>query len=214
MPKKRKCGFQDKGLNEFNWVKPFTDDPGNIQCKICLSTFTVVHDGVAALKQHESTQSHKKKVESASKSHLINSFLIKQNSPESDKVAIAELTCTFHCVKHHLSYASQDCLVKVLKQIITDSEIIKKMSIGKTKTSALVNQVIYPHSMEQIFKSLKKGLPFSISTDASNKGNRNFFPVAVQYFTVEEGICFKIMDFLKIRELLKTTFVILLKNII
>ena len=54
-------------------------------------------------------------------------------------------------------------------------------------TQIVVN-VLSPYSIQQIVETLsKENLPFSISSDASNKGNRKFFPLAVRYFT-SEGI--------------------------
>ncbi|GFX22456.1 uncharacterized protein TNCV_3600881 [Trichonephila clavipes] len=39
--------------------------------------------------------------------------------------------------------------------------------------------------------------PFSVATDASNKGNRKIFPVAIQYSSPKSGICHKILEFLR-----------------
>lgn len=49
------------------------------------------------------------------------------------------------------------------------------MTGGRTKCTAIVNQVLYPYSMELVQEYLKDGIPFSIATDASNKGNRKIF---------------------------------------
>jgi hypothetical protein len=46
-----------------------------------------------------------------------------------------------------------------------------------------------------VLKDEKNDIPFSIATDACNKGNRNFFPVGVQYFIPEQGVSFRIFDF-------------------
>ena len=69
------------------------------------------------------------------------------------------------------------------------------MSCGRTKSSSVVNEVLYPFSIELVLNDLKTGIPFALSTDASNEGNRNMYPVVAQYFTREEGLCVKILDF-------------------
>jgi hypothetical protein len=82
-----------------------------------------------------------------------------------------------------------------MKQVFEDSEIVGKKSAGRTRMSAIVNNVLAPFSHELVLKDLKNDIPFSIATDASNKGNRKFFPVGVQYFIPEQGISFRILDF-------------------
>ncbi|GFX54488.1 dimer_Tnp_hAT domain-containing protein [Trichonephila clavipes] len=69
------------------------------------------------------------------------------------------------------------------------------MTGGRTKCTALVNQVLFPYSMELVQEDLNNDVPFSVATDASNKGNRKIFPVAIQYFSPKSGICHKILDF-------------------
>ncbi|GFT00332.1 dimer_Tnp_hAT domain-containing protein [Trichonephila clavipes] len=73
--------------------------------------------------------------------------------------------------------------------------IVKQITGGRTKCTALVNQVLFPYSMELVQEDLKNDVPFSVATDASNNVNRKFFPVAIQYFSPKSGICHKILDF-------------------
>lgn len=79
--------------------------------------------------------------------------------------------------------------------MIDDSEIVKKMTAGCTKATAIVNNVLYLFALEIFLADLKQRIPFSIATDASNKANRNFFLVTVQYFTPQAGLCTRILDF-------------------
>ncbi|GFS50861.1 dimer_Tnp_hAT domain-containing protein [Trichonephila clavipes] len=103
-------------------------------------------------------------------SHRMKSFFTPKGSAQSEKVGIAELTEIYHSIKHHISYVAQDCSLKVLKQVVNDSDIVKqKMTGGRTKCTALVNQVLFPYSMELVQEDLKNDVPFSIATDASNK---------------------------------------------
>jgi len=104
----------------------------------------------------------------------------------------------YHTVKHNLRYNSADCGHKLSQKILHDSKIIKKMSIGRTKAEAMAKDVLAPKAVADVVDVLTSGkqpLPFSIQTDASNKGNRKMFPLAVQYFRPETGICNKMLDF-------------------
>ena len=112
----------------------------------------------------------------------------------------AEVTHAYHTVKHNLSYNSSDCALKLTVQTLSDSTIAKKMSCGRTEAEAVVADVLAPKAVEEVLSQLKndvKPLPFSLQTDASNKGNSKMFPLAVQFFTPEKGIVKKLIDFVE-----------------
>ncbi|GFU98718.1 disintegrin and metalloproteinase domain-containing protein 29 [Trichonephila clavipes] len=159
------------------------------------NSFTVAYDGLKAVTHHAKAKKHKECESAAAMSHRMKSFFTPKGSAQREKVGIAELTEVYHSIKHHISYVAQDCSLKVLKQVISDSDIVKQMTGGRTKCTALVNQVLFPYSMELVQEDLKNHDPFSVATDASNKGNRKFFQVAIQYFSPKSGICHKILDF-------------------
>lgn len=74
------------------------------------------------------------------------------------------------------------------------------MSCGRTKAEALVTEVLAPKAVQEVINKLKSAedpRPFSIQTDASNKGNRKMFPLAVQFFTAESGVMNKLIDFVE-----------------
>lgn len=112
----------------------------------------------------------------------------------------AEVAHVYHTVKHSVSYNSSDCALKLSHRTLNDSNIVKKMSCGRTKAEALVTDVLAPKAVEEVIKKLKmpqNPLPFSIQTDASNKGNRKMFPLAVQFFRADTGITHKLVDFVE-----------------
>lgn len=81
--------------------------------------------------------------------------------------------------------------MKPTLQTFSDSKISKKMSCGKSKAEAVVTNVLAPKAIEEVLTQLKndvKPLPFSLQTDASNKGNRKMFPLAVQFFNSEKAL--------------------------
>lgn len=70
-----------------------------------------------------------------------------------------------------------------------------KFTCGKTKTCKIVRNVLATYSIETVLKDLDNSHPFSISTDASNKGNIKTFPIVIRYFTKEKGVCTKLLSF-------------------
>ena len=105
----------------------------------------------------------------------------------------------YHTVRHNLSYNSVDCAHKLNQKILLDSKIEKKKCIGTTMAESVVKDVLAPKAVADVLKALTsdKPLPFSIQTDASNKGNRKMFPLAVQYFSPECGVTNKMLDFIE-----------------
>ncbi|KAI4898772.1 hypothetical protein NFI96_026849, partial [Prochilodus magdalenae] len=124
----------------------------------------------------------------------ISSFMIKKDS-EEDKIAVAELTSTYHGVRHGHSYLSTDCGNKVSAKIFSDSNIATKMSCGRTKSEALVENVLAPFSQERLAAELQKAQSFAVCSDASNSGHIKLFPYTVQYFCTSEGVKYGLLDF-------------------
>ncbi|KAM3620103.1 uncharacterized protein V6R79_018367 [Siganus canaliculatus] len=115
------------------------------------------------------------------------------------KEAASEASYVYHTVKHGLSYNSTDCLVKLSGASFHDSNIVKKIQLGRTKAEMITMNVLGPKTVRDILDDLSptEGEPvyFSVATDASNKGNRKMFPVCVRYFSASEGVQCKLLDF-------------------
>lgn len=58
----------------------------------------------------------------------------------------------------------------LLKKAFPDSDTAKKFSSGRTKTEAIVNGVLAPHSVEAVYEALKEIQYCGVSTDGSNHG--------------------------------------------
>ncbi|GFT33861.1 uncharacterized protein TNCV_4383541 [Trichonephila clavipes] len=189
------CHYNVDWESRFVSLNKCDEDNTKGYCKLCKNSFTVAYGGLKAVIHLAEAKKHKECESAAAMSHRMKSFFTPKGSAQSEKVGIAELTEAYHSIKHHISYVAQDCSLKVLKQVIHDSDIVKQMTGGRTKCTALVNQVLFLYSMELVQEDLKNDVPFSVATDASNKGNGKFFPVAIQYFSPKSGICHKILDF-------------------
>ena len=72
------------------------------------------------------------------------------NSLEQRKISAAEGTMSFHVVKHHLSYRSNDRSVQLHKTIYPDPKIAKQVSCGRTKCEAILSNVIAQHSQKLV----------------------------------------------------------------
>uniref|UniRef100_H3AQJ8 HAT C-terminal dimerisation domain-containing protein n=1 Tax=Latimeria chalumnae TaxID=7897 RepID=H3AQJ8_LATCH len=119
-----------------------------------------------------------------------------KNSKTEDAVTATELAYVFHGVKHHYSYLPMDCGNKLATHLHSDSSLASKMKLGRTKIENLVENVLGPFSVKRAVEKLKaSGSPFAIATDASNKRNRKFFPLAARFFDAESGKKDVLLDF-------------------
>ncbi|XP_078257165.1 uncharacterized protein LOC144594484 [Rhinoraja longicauda] len=121
-------------------------------------------------------------------------------SAENDQIAVSEASYVYHTVKHGLSYNSTDCLAQLNAALFNDSNVVQKMSLGRTKAEMITMNVLGPNTVRNIMDDLsptEEGEPafFSVATDASNKGDRKMFPVCVRYFSASDGVQCKLLDF-------------------
>lgn len=80
-----------------------------------------------------------------------------------------------------------DCTSALLKKAFPDSETARTFSSARTKTEAIVNAVIAPHSVDIAQKALED-IPYcGVSTDGSNHGAVKIFPLLIQYFDWKNG---------------------------
>lgn len=130
----------------------------------------------------------------SSTSRKVSDFLINKNLTGSLKIWASEGALSFHTVKHHNSYKSMDCTPALIRQMCDDSDIAKKLSCARTKTEAIIDQVLSPHSINVVISALSNVPYLSICTDGSNHGSTKMFPVLIQYFEASNGIQVKLLD--------------------
>ncbi|CAM5148887.1 unnamed protein product [Eretmochelys imbricata] len=192
---RRLCSFKDEWLQlpEYqNWLSKASEESG--YCSICRVQFKIQFDSVKAIQHHAETAGHEIKVRAQVQSNIIDKFFVLPDTSEEEQVCTAELLLTYHGVKHHHNYHSQDCGNKLYPSIFTDSKIASKIHCGRRKAEALIENVLAPHSLKLAVQDIGSA-SFSIVTDAWNKGNTKLFPVALHYFNKDKGSCTCILDF-------------------
>lgn len=194
---KRLCTFRDLWLNSYTWLRKSENNNLFGNCKLCKKDFLITHGGKSDVQHHANSVSHRQKESSSKKLCTINSFFVTKNTLESQQVNLAEVSKIVHNIKHNLSYNSLDCDFKLLPKIFSDSNIASKISCGRTKAEAIVQNLLGPKAEEIIVNALKNISYFSVATDTSNKGNRKMYPIVrvVQYFCLQTGCQIKLLDF-------------------
>lgn len=161
------------------------------ECIICgHGTFvSVANKGKADLDAHMATEKHRRASRGESTSAKMTDFFSKPGTKIEEEVAVAECTMAFHTVKHHQSYRSTDCTSSLLNTLFHNSETGKKYSCARTKTEAIINNVLAPFSIQSILEDLEEQsiMYLGVATDGSNHKSTKLFPVLIQYFDFKNG---------------------------
>lgn len=167
---------------------------GEVECVTCNNAIINIRNkGRHSLLQHMSTEKHEKNVRSAQKTVPLDTSKL-TNSEESNLIAAVEATLAYHTVYHHISYNSTDCSHRLIGKLFPDSKVATKVQSGKTKTQAIVDNVLAPYAMDVVRDVLKNIKFVGVSTDGSNFGNTKVFPIMIQYFHKDRGIQHKLIE--------------------
>jgi hypothetical protein len=162
---------------------------------VCRLSFGVKYDSVKAVRRHARTESHVSKVRANLRSSTVDSYFVKIETKEEQEVSCAELVLTYHGVKHHHSYLSQDCGNSLLSRFVfIDFKLASKIHCGRTKAEVLVENVLTSDSLQLVLKNVGM-CPYYVACDASNKGNLKLYPVAIRNFDLVSGTTSAILDF-------------------
>ncbi|XP_078512407.1 uncharacterized protein LOC144772105 [Lissotriton helveticus] len=175
-------------------IHKVSEDVYKARCNLCNKDFSIAHGGERDSKTHVAGAQHKKNASGRAKMASISSYLQPSFQPEISKVTAAEVTQVYHAVKHHISYRSLDCGIKLSKIMYPDSSIAMKASCGRTKASSITVNVLAPLSLQQAQEDLKDGY-FSVCSDASNKGNIKLYPLLLRHFNFTSGVAYTLLDF-------------------
>lgn len=193
---RRSNKFKDSWKNSFNWLARAKDDT-MAKCFVCGVSFSIANSGITDVKRHMKTAKHLRNlgsIQQKSVSHFFNQSSNKEENA-SQSSSMAEATFVYHTIIHSHSYQSADCTSKLFKQMFPDSNVASNFTCGKTKLSKIGTNILAKYSIETILNDLADDHPFSISTDASNKGNIKTFPIVIRYFSKNTGINTKLLSF-------------------
>lgn len=136
------------------------------------------------METHIRSQKHQKSVKVCSGTQYL-SKLFGQQSSTSNAISLAEATLVYFLVNHHLAYRTMDCTPKMLCKSFPDSEMIRSVKCARTKSEAIVNKVLGPHSVQAALQNLEGVSCFGVCADSSNHGN----PWSFSILTTDGEVC-------------------------
>lgn len=190
---KRKCIFSEELQKKYTCFTSTENSKNEAFCTVCRTVVSVANKGKYDLEQHISSFKHKSTISAGQSSKSVCDFFTTKFSALDKRVSAVEGTLAFHTLKHGYSFNSTVCTNKLLCELFHDSQIAKRISCGKTKTTCISN-VIAQYSIDNIMQSLKDICFISVSTDGSNHGAVKMFPIVIQFFEIEYGVVTKIIN--------------------
>lgn len=175
--KKRKCSYNSAWGDIFDWLRPSTSSD-YAECRICVSKFSIGSGGQSDFRRHAQSTKHKKWLSDSMGPSVSQFFALPKEKVDN---ARAEAVFAYHTVLHSHSYRSAGCCSALFTTLFPDSQMAKKFTCGKTKCCKIVCNVLAPALKKKLVTDLSIK-PFSIATDASNKGNIKTFPLVVRFF--------------------------------
>lgn len=186
--KKRKCSFNNELQKEYPFLKKRENIPHVAFCSQCSSEINIAHGGVSDIKLHLKTKKHLAGVNAVAMSSSMSKFVTK-NESEKNEILAKEAVFAYHTVKHNHSFRSLDCTSKLISTLFD-----QKFSSARTKSEAIVKNVLAPDCQKQLMQELSETSCFTLMVDSSNHGAQKLVPIVVRYFHVPSGINVKVLE--------------------
>lgn len=121
--------FRKEYTDKFNFIIPSKKSVHHAFCSTCRVDISISHGGMCDIRRHVNTEGHKGNAETLGSNKRISDIFVKSNSDLDAKVTKAEVMFTNFIVEHNLPIAVADHAGQLFKNMFSDSEIAKKVSL-------------------------------------------------------------------------------------
>ena len=177
--------------------------PGMAECKVCVPVAKVKFEkGKKELFNHSESAKHRKNsssnnnnIKDQSVSELLENQIERDQVCEDARNLEIALVQTFS--RHDIPPENVECITEVLKKYIFDSEIVKKVKLGRTKAGYLTTFGIGENYEKETVLKLKNCDAFSILIDESEVNKVSHLLIRVNIASSRDGIerrHFKVVD--------------------
>lgn len=200
-PKKRKLNDQPKrnhrvqkyrqawenDPNFKHWLGPVKNNPLKAYCKLCDAEISAE---ITVIKRHRECEKHKRlsaEVGYGSNQRTLFQCLNKRTiDPLQQQIKVAEIRTSAFIAENNLSLRCADFLVKRDQAIYPDSKIAQGISLGRTKATKIVQNVIGQSHSDELAERLKHQ-KFSVIVDESTDiGTVKTLAICVRLFSTEK----------------------------
>lgn len=151
-----------------DWLLPDKNDVHKARCKYCNVQFVAE---LTNIRGHGNGKKHKSLLASLTSGtktqKSISTFVTKNISSDLKlQVSRAEIKIASFVAEHNISFLATDHLTEMLKECFPDSNIAKNLAMKRTKSTAIIKNVIGLSHKESLAVTLRK-TKFSVLTDES-----------------------------------------------
>ena len=181
-----KCSFKAVWMQEFPWIDSVKGDQYKGWCRYCVKSISV-KKGRADIVKHGANMLHlnnskKEESEARGPSNKQQSSIFeavekakavqnKQNKAK-DSALRFEYGLAVAITNHNIADSFSECVTSLIAKTITDSAIVKEISIKRTKLSYTVDEAIAPNLNEKVLECMRKW-PFSLNYDESQVAKKS-----------------------------------------
>ena len=185
-------GSKDKfGVEVGSWA--VAKSPGVAECKLCPGTLLSFNKGKANLIQHSETKKHRSaqtNTGNQGQPDIRDALREKGNDVEVERKARAsdfEIALVQSCARHDVPARVVECIIDVVKEHITDSEIMKEVKLCRTKVLYLAEHGLGEYYEKETLKKLRDCDAFSVAFDESEINKKSEMAMTVKIARVRSG---------------------------
>lgn len=168
----------------------------------CVQDYRCANDSVTALKRHEVLSKHREAAAQVQKTKNIFEMCQSQASVKT-RVNIIEIQLALLIIKKNLPIAASDDLVDFLKTIDIDKVVQKQLKAHRTKTTAVICNVVGKYSFENLLTVLRQKKFSLIIDESTDIVSTKHLILCVRYLNSSGRVC---DDFLALLEVFRVPF--------
>lgn len=171
-----------------DWLQEVPQNTSKFKCKLCNAEI-LLKGGKQDVNRHGTSKKHLEKMKLKKSTTSVVSFLEQKKKDASlkEKIAIAEIKLSTFFADNNIAISLVDNLVPVIKSSFADPNVVNGISLGRTKTTKILNNVLCPVETNNLIFLLKNTL-FSILVDESTDvGMDKYLCILVRYVCPKSG---------------------------
>lgn len=202
--KKRKRYYKQKFAESWlknetfaTWLIRNPNEQNEAFCKLCSQ---VIAGGITHINRHAASRVHKKKINAAKNAPRVTEFYNKKKEEKLTlQVKTSELKILGFIAEHNLAFSVLDHLPQLILSVCPDSEIAKKIKLGRKKGTRICKDVMKREDiyvLSQQLQTCKFSLIIDETTDIS--ASKSLVMVVRFYNTTAERVCDRFLSLVKI----------------